>query len=125
MLPQRVLNEFIEDQVFLQLYDSAPRPPFPPLSHQQVVSVSQSSFVSPVQLTDWLGGGGGEGGGEEPKSGSLYIIQYSLCIITWEEVKIQKKIQNSAAKVIHHGDGPQRLFKNECCMNVSIVQKEK
>jgi len=24
----------------------------------------------------------------------------------------------------NNGDGPQRLFKNECCMNVSIVQKK-
>ncbi len=40
---------FIEDQAFLRSYDSAPRPP-PPL--QQVASLSQSSFVSPVELTD-------------------------------------------------------------------------
>jgi hypothetical protein len=40
-------------------YDSAPRPPRPPapLSHQQIVSLSRSSCVSPVQLN--AGGGGG------------------------------------------------------------------
>ncbi len=42
----------IESQVFLQSSDSAPRPPPPPpLSSQQVVSVSQSSWVSSVELT--------------------------------------------------------------------------
>jgi hypothetical protein len=45
----------------------APRPPSPHLSSQQLVSISQSSYVSPVKLTD----GGGEGVGEEPKSNDL------------------------------------------------------
>jgi hypothetical protein len=33
--------------------------PLPPLSHQQVVSLSQSFSVSPVELTNVRGGGGG------------------------------------------------------------------
>ncbi len=33
-----------------------------PLSRQQVVSLSQSSFVSPVELSDGRGGGRGGGG---------------------------------------------------------------
>jgi hypothetical protein len=40
----------------------APCPPLP-LSSQQVVSLSQSSCLSPVELNDWRGG---EGVGEEP-----------------------------------------------------------
>jgi hypothetical protein len=43
---------FIEDQAFLWSYDSAPRPPPPPLSHLQLVSLCQSSCVSPIELTD-------------------------------------------------------------------------
>jgi hypothetical protein len=67
---------------FLAVYDSAPRP-HPPPSCQQVVSLSQSSCVSPVELNN----GGEEGKGrvdEEPnhttakKPGPLLIIQYSL-----------------------------------------------
>ncbi len=38
-------------------------PPLPVLSRQQVVSLSQSSRVSPVELTD---GRGGQGLDEEP-----------------------------------------------------------
>ncbi len=52
---------FIEGQAFLRSYDSAPKPISSPLSHQQVASLSQSSCVSPVQLTDGRGGGGGRG----------------------------------------------------------------
>jgi hypothetical protein len=50
---------FIEDQAFLRSYDSAPRPPhylLSPVSRQQVASLSQSSCVSPVELTDGKGG---------------------------------------------------------------------
>jgi hypothetical protein len=39
----------------------APLPPPPPLSRQQAVSLSQTSFVSRVELTDGTGGVG-EGG---------------------------------------------------------------
>ncbi len=47
---------FIEDQAFLRQYDLAlPPPPLPP-SRQQVVSLSKSSCVLPVELTE--GGGG-------------------------------------------------------------------
>ncbi len=43
----------IDDQAILRSYDSAPRPPpsTPPL-RQQVVSLSQSSCVLPVKLTE-------------------------------------------------------------------------
>jgi hypothetical protein len=55
----------IEDDAFSLSYDLAPpssptpRPPF----RQQVASLSQSSCLSPVELTD---GRGGEEVGEEP-----------------------------------------------------------
>jgi len=45
----------IEDQAFLRSHDSAPRPPLTPLAYQQVVSRSQSSCVSPVELIDGRG----------------------------------------------------------------------
>jgi hypothetical protein len=43
---------------FLGSYDSAPRTPPPPLSRQQIVSISQSYCVSPILLTGGRGGGG-------------------------------------------------------------------
>ncbi len=49
---------FIEDQAFLLSYDLAPRPLPPPLSCQQLVYLSQSSSVSPVELMPAMGGGG-------------------------------------------------------------------
>ncbi len=48
----------IEDQNFLRLYvwyGSSPTPPPPTFSSQQIVSLSQSSCVSPVELTDERG----------------------------------------------------------------------
>ncbi len=42
----------IDDQAFLRSYGSAPRPSPYPLAPQQVVSLSLSSCVSPVELTD-------------------------------------------------------------------------
>ncbi len=48
---------FIEGQDFLRSYDSAPRPlPSHPSPRQNVVSLYQSSSVSPVELYDWRGG---------------------------------------------------------------------
>jgi hypothetical protein len=66
---------FIEEQAFSQLYDLAPPPPPPPLSRQQVVSLSHSSRVSLVKLTDGRGGKGG--GGAKWKR---LFIQYSLVL---------------------------------------------
>jgi hypothetical protein len=59
----------------------APTPHLTPLFRQQVVSLSQSSCVFPVKLTDFQRGGVGVG--EEPnhttrKRGPLKIIQCSL-----------------------------------------------
>jgi hypothetical protein len=70
---------FIEDQTFSPLYDSAPLPspsnPHPP-SRQQVVSLSQSSYVSPPELTDWRRMGGGAKSYDDEKILALYK---SLC----------------------------------------------
>ncbi len=49
---------FIEAQASLRSYDMAPRPS--PFSRQQVVSLSHSSYVSPIELTDIRGGGVGK-----------------------------------------------------------------
>jgi hypothetical protein len=47
---------------FFRSYDSAPSPPPPsPLSCQQLVSLSQSSCVSLIELTDGKVGRGGGG----------------------------------------------------------------
>ncbi len=53
-----VKDWIVEDQAILRSCDSAPRtPPSSPLSRQQIVSLSQSSSVSLIQLTDGKGGG--------------------------------------------------------------------
>ncbi len=49
---------------FLASCDSAPRPHPPPFSRQQVASLSQSSCVPSIELTDGRGGGGGGRGAE-------------------------------------------------------------
>ncbi len=46
---------FTENQAFWLSYDLVPPPPHPPLSRHEVVSLSQSSCLSPVQLTDRRG----------------------------------------------------------------------
>ncbi len=54
---------FMEDQAFFPLRcRMAPRPPLSPFRRQQVVSFSQTSCVTPVELTDEREGGGGDGG---------------------------------------------------------------
>ncbi len=58
---QENVEWYIEDKAFLWSYDSAPRTPPSPFSRQQVVYLSQSSCVSPVELTDERVGGGGGG----------------------------------------------------------------
>jgi hypothetical protein len=74
----------IDDQAFLRSYAAATRPPpFPPLSRQQVVSLSQSSFCVVTCRSYWRGGGGGGGGVElnqtpPRKPGPLLIIEYTL-----------------------------------------------
>ncbi len=74
------IERSIEDQAFSRSFKSAPRPPPSLLSFRQIVSLSQSSIVSLVQLT----GGRGGGGGVEPnhatarKLGPLWIIQSSM-----------------------------------------------
>jgi hypothetical protein len=50
---------FIQDQAFSPLFHLAPPSPLPPLYRQQAVSLSQSSCVSSVELTDGRGGGRG------------------------------------------------------------------
>jgi hypothetical protein len=54
---QRVLND-LEYQTFFPSYDLAPPTPSPPVSRQQIVSLSQASCLSPVELPDRRKGGG-------------------------------------------------------------------
>ncbi len=70
---------FIEDKAFLRLYYLAPPsppPPFPFINWQQIVSVSQTSCVSPVELTDGIGGEGAAWGGS--KTYDREKVQYSI-----------------------------------------------
>jgi hypothetical protein len=52
------IANFREHQAFLRSYDLAPPHPLSP-SRPQGVSLSQSSCVSLVELSDWIMGGGG------------------------------------------------------------------
>ncbi len=70
----------MEDPAFSPWYDLAPPPPPSLLSCQQVVSISQSSRVLPVQLTDNGGGGGCGGGGAK----SRRLTHSSIAEIWWE-----------------------------------------
>ncbi len=60
---RKSIELFIEDQTFSPSYNLVPSVPLPPLSREQLISVSQSSFVSLVELT---GERGGKAVGEEP-----------------------------------------------------------
>jgi hypothetical protein len=65
VIMSRVLNDLIyRGPSFFAGYDSVPRPPrSPPLSRQQLVSLYQSSCVSPVYLPEgreWRGRGRGQ-----------------------------------------------------------------
>ncbi len=51
LLIPETIKWFIEDQALSTSYDSAPPPPSP-ISRQLAVSLSESSCVSPVELTD-------------------------------------------------------------------------
>ncbi len=57
------IERYIEDEAFSLSYDLAPPPTF---SCKQVVSLSQHSRVSSVELSDWRGGEGVE---EKPNNG--------------------------------------------------------
>ncbi len=62
----------------MRSYDLSPRPP-PPLSRQPVVSLSQSSCVTPIELTDGRGGRGGRGAKSYDREKAWPSInQYSL-----------------------------------------------
>ncbi len=63
---------FVEGQAFLQSYDSAPPPP---LSRQRVVSLFQSSCVSPVEIT------GVRVGSPHPPPAPLLIVFLFLSFI--------------------------------------------
>ncbi len=62
---QRILND-IDSQAFLQSYDSAPRPPIPPLSRQKGRGATHRKTENVRQLAQ--GGGSGERGGRGAKS---------------------------------------------------------
>ncbi len=74
-----IIEGFVEDQAFLQSYDWAPRLPPSPLSPQQVVSLSQSTCVSTVELTDGSGKGGqgAQSNAENPPSINHSILSVS------------------------------------------------
>jgi hypothetical protein len=86
----------MEDQAFPLSYDLAPRPAPFPLSRQQAFLFSQSSCVSPVDLTDGRGGGGcGEGAksNDGEKAWSSIKLQYSLITdIMWTTATIRNTV---------------------------------
>jgi hypothetical protein len=65
---------FIEDRAFTLSYDLTPSSP----SQYQVVSLSQSSALSPVEITNVWWGGGEPNHTMTRKPGPLYISHYSL-----------------------------------------------
>ncbi len=80
VLPESI-KWFIEDQAFWRPYDSAPRRLPSPLFHLQVVSLSPSLCVSPVELTDGRGEGVGEEPNIRPPKTRCSINQYSLFVL--------------------------------------------
>jgi hypothetical protein len=56
MLQAESIELFIEDQAFSPSHELSPTPPYTPFSRDQVVSLSQSSYGSPIELTDMSGG---------------------------------------------------------------------
>jgi hypothetical protein len=74
---------FTEDQAFLRWFGFCP-PPSSPLSRQQLVSLPQSSSVSPVEFTDGRGGGG-----EKARHSIIHLILSVVFfnnkgLVTWE-----------------------------------------
>ncbi len=72
---QRDFECFIEDQAFSTSYDLAPGPPLTPRYRQQIVSLSPSSCLSPVELTY---GRGVKGVSEEPNHTILESLLISI-----------------------------------------------
>ncbi len=78
---------FIEDQAFSPLCDLAPPSPHYPPSREKIVSLSQSSRVSPTELTDGRRGRGWERRGEETyhttarTPGILKLKYMEFCIV--------------------------------------------
>ncbi len=71
LVPAGSIQWFIEDHAFLPSDNLAPPPPPPLPSRQIVVSLSQSSFVSPVDRS-W-GSGWGGGGGKSYSLGDTFL----------------------------------------------------
>jgi hypothetical protein len=63
-----------------------------PLSYRKVVSLSQSYYVSPVELTDVSGGRGGANHTTARKPDPLSFIQYSLLRPSLPSARIGKHI---------------------------------
>ncbi len=77
---------FIEDQAFLQSNDSSPAWPtfyHSPLSRHQAVSLSQSSFVSPVKLTVGRWGEGVGGARSQISTPQESLALYKSFNIIW------------------------------------------
>jgi hypothetical protein len=68
-------------------------PPPSPLSRQQIVSLSQSSYVSPaVELTDGKGGGGREGKDQIIRRGEILVL-YKLFNTIWYFISLHQHLQ--------------------------------
>jgi hypothetical protein len=76
---QRVLNGLLRTRVS-RLRKVLP----PPLSRQQVVSLLQSSCVSPFELTGGRGGRGGEGGSQIIGPRESLVLYYAIKFSEYE-----------------------------------------
>jgi hypothetical protein len=84
---QRVLNDLKRGRLFCGRMIRLHAQPLPHLSRQQAVSLSQSSFVSPVELTDGRGGGGREIIGQQ-----LSLALFKLFKTLWLHMRITDKL---------------------------------
>jgi hypothetical protein len=122
-----VFCQNIEDQAFFWSYDWGPRPPpFSPSPFSNLsLSLSQSSCVSPIHLTD--GRGGREGAGEEPNhmtakrpgtsNGKTSIVYYQT--LSFFALRL-KKNQSSLFFVFLNTKSLSNLFASLRYLNSSI-----
>ncbi len=101
------IKGFIEDQAFSPSYDLAPASP----SHVSTVSLSQSSCVSPVELSDGRGGGGSGRSQSYDRQKAWSSINHSILSVLksrrWLTILSESKNYN--------------YFTNESCITTVLI----